>query len=147
VWRKVYAVCLIAYSVVIAWFTLRSYPVADGAVDIVPFVDTWQKMREAGDRVALREVVANFALFVPLGYFVQGALRPRLRASCAIGALASIGVETFQAVLATGRNPSIDDVMFNTAGAAVGASLFVLLNGAVRWRRARQERSAAAQEH
>lgn len=146
-WRKVYAVCLIAYSIVVAWFTLRSYPVADGAVDLVPFVDTWQKMREAGDRVALGEVAGNFALFVPLGYFVQGALRPRLRRSCAIGALASIGVETFQAVLATGRNPSIDDVMFNTAGAAVGASLFVLLSGAIRWRRARRARPPATQEH
>jgi hypothetical protein len=38
--------------------------------------------------------------------------------------------------VATGRNPSIDDVMYNAAGALVGATVFELIRGALYYRRA-----------
>jgi glycopeptide antibiotics resistance protein len=128
-----------AYCGVVAWVTLRSYPVPNGSVDLIPFADTWQKMRDFGDRSALLEVAGNFALFIPFGYFLQAAFRRRLGVTYAIGALAPVAIETYQALAATGRNPSIDDVMFNALGAATGATLFVLVRGAVLLRRDRRD--------
>ncbi|HEY7875812.1 MAG TPA: VanZ family protein, partial [Actinomycetota bacterium] len=87
--RRFFVVCLVAYSLVVAWFTLRSLPYERGSIDWIPFSDTWQLMRDRGDRPALREVASNFALFVPLGYFLQGALRRRLLITFALAAAAS----------------------------------------------------------
>jgi glycopeptide antibiotics resistance protein len=141
VFRKLYLASLGAYCVVLAWLTLRSLPYPDGSADLVPFLDTWQQMRDYGDRSALREVAGNFILFVPFGYLLQASLRRRLPITCALAACASAGIETFQALLASGRNPSIDDVIFNTIGAAAGALLFTLVRGAVRYRRETGDRA------
>jgi len=70
---------------------------------------------------ALADGVLNAALFLPLGAALSVAgWRPwRL---FALGALLSLGVETFQFVI-PGRDPSLSDVLFNTLGTALGIGL------------------------
>jgi len=70
---------------------------------------------------ALADGVLNAALFLPLGAALSVAgWRPwRL---FALGALLSLGVETFQFVI-PGRDPSLADVLFNTLGTALGIGL------------------------
>lgn len=145
--RKLYLVCLIAYALVLAWVTLRSLPFPDGSFDPVPFLDTYQQMRDYGDRSALREVAGNFALFVPLGFLLQAGFGGRRNVAVALmgAALVSVGIETWQGLVASGRHPSIDDVLYNTSGAFAGAVIFILIRGAVRFRQAR-ERPIPARE-
>jgi VanZ like protein len=70
---------------------------------------------------ALADGVLNAALFLPLGAALSVAgWRPwRL---FALGALLSLGVETFQFVI-PGRDPSLSDVLFNSLGTALGIAL------------------------
>ena len=70
---------------------------------------------------ALADGVLNAALFLPLGAALSAAgWRPwRL---FALGALLSLGLETFQFVI-PGRDPSLSDVLFNTLGTVLGIAL------------------------
>ena len=69
----------------------------------------------------LSDVIANVALFVPLGAaLVYSRVRP-LRA-LVIGAVASIAIEALQRVgVASGRTPALADIVANSIGAAAGA--------------------------
>lgn len=74
---------------------------------------------------ALVQVGANLVVFVPLGFLLP--LRwpgfagvPRM---ALVGAMVSGLLETAQYALDMGRVSSVDDVLMNTAGAAVGAFL------------------------
>ena len=74
------------------------------------------------------EFLTNVAAFVPALTLVM-AVWPRLRwQDCvAYGFLASMGVETVQALFFTGRSATMRDVVANTTGAALGAGLGVWL--------------------
>jgi glycopeptide antibiotics resistance protein len=133
--RRVHAVCLIAYCAVVAWVTLRSLPGLDGSPDLVPFLDTWRQMRDYGDRATLREVAGNFVLFIPLGFFLAGAIRRNAWTVAVLAGSASVLIEVTQWAVIGGRNPSVDDVIYNTAGAAFGAIVFALVRGAAAYRR------------
>ena len=96
----------------------------------------------------LRSFWLNIVMTVPLGVIVASWLRGRgwrlvSAAVAAIGAglMTSIGIELLQLVLAVTiggtRSTDVDDVIANTAGAAVGAVAFALGAGAVTWWRAR----------
>ena len=136
--RRAFIVCLTAYAGVVAWVTLRSLRGPDGSPDLVPFLDTWRQMRDYGDRATLWEVGGNFVLFVPFGFLLAGATRRPPVTVAALAASTSIVIELCQWAIVAGRNPSIDDVIYNTAGAAVGVVVFTLLRGAIAfWRRAR----------
>jgi glycopeptide antibiotics resistance protein len=133
--RRVYVVCLVAYSCVVAWVTLRSLPGAASSPDLVPFLDTWRQLRDYGDRATLWEVAGNFVLFVPFGFFLAAATR---RHALAIGGLAAVVsgvIELSQWAVVAGRNPSVDDVIYNTTGATTGAVVCALLRGAAAFRR------------
>ncbi|MEU8132814.1 VanZ family protein [Streptodolium elevatio] len=74
---------------------------------------------------AFVQVGANLVVFVPLGFFLPMrwpgfAGVPRM---ALLGAVVSGLLETGQYVLDMGRVSSVDDVLMNTAGAAVGAYL------------------------
>ena len=139
--KRVYVACLLTYSCVVAWVTLRSLPGLDGSADLFPFLDTWRQMRDYGDRSALREVAGNFALFVPFGFFLAASAgrTTRMWRVVAVAGAASLFIEVSQWLFVDGRNPSIDDVIYNTAGAATGAAVFTLVLGAAGyWRGARR---------
>lgn len=133
--RKAFAVALLAYSAVVAWVTLRSLPGPDGSPDLIPFLDTWRQMRDYGDRATLREVAGNFVLFVPFGFLLTAWSRRDALMVGVVAGLTSLGIELAQWGVVGGRNPSVDDVIYNTAGAAAGAVVFLLVRGATAFHR------------
>jgi glycopeptide antibiotics resistance protein len=68
---------------------------------------------------------ANLALFVPLGFFLPLRV-PRLggvRRMLFLGAAVSAVLEAAQYAFGLGRVASVDDVLLNAAGAALGATV------------------------
>lgn len=97
-------------------------------VNLLPFRDqllALQGQIEMGR--ALSELAANVILFLPLGIALAWRWRrPRAR-HIALWALAvSVAVEAGQAVLQTGRQADVTDLLANVAGALLGLQL-------VRW--------------
>jgi VanZ family protein len=74
------------------------------------------------------EMAANVLLFVPVALFLAGAA-PRLPGVVVwlICTAASAGVETAQLVL-PGREPTVRDVVLNSAGAAIGVLLHAVVS-------------------
>lgn len=70
----------------------------------------------------LLNLVGNVGLFVPVGFLLVIALWPRhpIRVAALTGFLISLTIEVAQFVFARGYS-DIDDVIFNTLGAALGA--------------------------
>jgi hypothetical protein len=68
------------------------------------------------------DVLLNLALFVPFGVALRAA---GLRGwQCIVVAFAtSLGIESLQAALVTGRDPSLSDLLTNSAGGWVGSRL------------------------
>ena len=92
-------------------------------LQLVPLVSIIDVVTTSVDAsVAVRIVLFNILLFVPLGFLL--ALRTR-RWMTTLGAafLVAGSVETLQAVLPLGRTANVDDIILNTAGAAVGWGL------------------------
>jgi glycopeptide antibiotics resistance protein len=84
------------------------------------------------------DVVGNVVLFVPLGLAVAGtlgrqaSLLSRLLVPVLFAAVLSTGIEVLQLIV-PGRATDVDDVLFNSLGAAIGGLLLIL----VHWRRDR----------
>lgn len=93
-------------------------------VSLVPLAGTTEVLRISGDpRVVARIVGLNILLFVPLGLSVALLLdRRRVLGATLVGAALSILVEAGQLVLPVARSTDVDDVLLNTAGAALGAA-------------------------
>jgi len=71
---------------------------------------------------ALADVVANVALFVPLGWAI--ARTPmRVRAGLAVVLTTTIGVELLQYAIVPGRDAAVSDILTNTLGGAAGMAL------------------------
>lgn len=112
------------YLVLLVWVVLWKLEApwvgvaGERIVKLVPFVAT----STAGASRPF-EVVANVALFVPLGLYL-GLLAPSWRWWRVAGAAAaaSVGLEIAQYVLAVGSS-DLTDVVANTAGALVGLGL------------------------
>lgn len=82
--------------------------------------------RSFGNRWDLYMLVCNVTLFVPLGFFVSLLWRrARWYRAVLAGAAVSCLIETVQ--LFIGRSTSVDDVILNTAGAALGYGIFWLV--------------------
>jgi glycopeptide antibiotics resistance protein len=106
------AIGLIVFAVV-PWWSFRDHSHWD-KVEWVPFTAP----------VPLRDVVANVALFVPLGVVIARRSLPRRRvfnAAC-IGAAISIVAELAQ-VYSHSRFPTATDVIANVLGAVAAAAL------------------------
>jgi glycopeptide antibiotics resistance protein len=78
----------------------------------------------------LKTSLLNMLLFIPLGFGIPLISNVHFRKVIAIGALFSIAIELMQ--LATGlianmtfRVADINDVIFNTAGSAIGYAVFI----------------------
>ena len=104
------------------------------------FVDQGRSVNEivrrftisTGSPWALREVPANILLTIPLGFGLGGLLRPRIVSTRKLVHVASLGafvlscaVELAQSAWLL-REPSVGDVVANTAGGAVGAWLWTI---------------------
>lgn len=86
-------------------------------------------------RYLLLDVVGNVVLFVPVGLAVAGALGRRVSSLARLfvpllfAALLSTVIEVIQ-LSVPGRATDVDDVLFNSLGAALGGALLIL----IRWR-------------
>jgi glycopeptide antibiotics resistance protein len=90
----------------------------DREVQLWPFGEIRQALSGDDNRLLL-ESVANILLFVPLGVAVR--LRGLgIGVGVLIGFLASAAVEAAQWAVVSGRTVSVDDVLLNTVGVAVG---------------------------
>jgi hypothetical protein len=107
------ALCLIGY------FTLLPMPEQAAAV---AETSPWCFVG-CGD-LGLLDIILNIALFLPLGIGL-GLLRGT-RAAVGIGFLYSVAIELTQFYLIAGRDASLRDVITNTLGTGLGASLMTL---------------------
>ena len=94
----------------------------------VPFTDIVRLLTkpESGAYEDLSQLLGNVVLFVPLGWLLP-AIWLRLRSVSsviAIGAVISLAIEVSQLFI-DGRWTSIDDVLLNSLGAAIGAAMFL----------------------
>jgi hypothetical protein len=80
----------------------------------------WQVCIACGE-VGVAAAILNTALFVPFGAAL-GLGRRSLWVLGFVGFAVSLGIETFQHLL-PGRNPTLGDLLFNTAGTVVGVLL------------------------
>ena len=87
-------------------------------------VGQWSRCIACGD-LAGRDILLNILLFLPLGAALRwrGVARWRV---LLCGALLSAFVETMQATLVAGRDPTLGDIVSNTTGTALGIALFDL---------------------
>jgi VanZ family protein len=127
-----------ALGIALATLTPRGYAWSPGYVQLVPF-HTFRNYLDGYDslQTMLLYVVGNVLLFVPLGLFLQLALRRPVALTIALGLLASATVEVLQLQIWS-RSSDVDDVMLNTLGAVAGAVLAaVVLRLPDAWRRPR----------
>lgn len=142
--RALWTVAAVLAVAVVLWFTLREDRlVFEGNLTGGNFVPLQHHMAAlrcvledcANAAVALRwlllDVVGNFLLFIPVGLTLTGALPGRSRwrrwwRAVAVAVCLSVVIEAVQLLLPS-RATDVDDVLFNAAGAIVGASLGVLL--------------------
>jgi len=89
-----------------------------------------------------RQLIGNVALFVPFGFLLPAAVRTCRRAwvTLVVAAGLSVLIETLQAILPS-HATDVDDVILNTAGAALGFLAFRLIAWTVRPRTATEDRS------
>jgi len=92
------------------------------------------------------EALANVALFVPLGLLLPAATRWRPWVAVPVGAVFSTLIEISQLLFLPHRFPTVQDVVMNTLGAAIGAAV-VLGARAARRRRAAAVSPAPAPDH
>ncbi|SDM01393.1 Glycopeptide antibiotics resistance protein [Corynebacterium mycetoides] len=80
-------------------------------IRLVPFNEFWDPTVWYGP---LQNLLGNVGLFLPVGFLVCNARRGAL-----VGLALSLGIEITQFVTASGYS-DIDDLVYNTAGAALG---------------------------
>lgn len=113
-----------------------------GDVTLVPFRTIRTQLAFGLERSEARQLIGNVALFVPLGILLPAAVRTcrRLWVTLVVAAGLSILIESLQALL-PGHTTDVDDVILNTAGAALGFLAFRLIAWTVRLRAAPEERT------
>ena len=80
----------------------------------------------SGTRLHLNEVLDNVLVFVPAGYYFTAFGKGRTLRGIAAGALLSLSFEVLQWIFSLGAS-DITDLITNTAGAAAGALMFLVL--------------------
>lgn len=130
----------VVYAFALAGYTMLPFPADWSGVCANPirnnltpgaFVNDIRMAYEGTSSASLRQVVAqlglNVLLFVPLGVFVQQLVTKRWFLTVLIGAAVSVLIEMSQITAVFGLFPcqwrvfDADDLIMNTAGAAIGA--------------------------
>jgi glycopeptide antibiotics resistance protein len=96
-----------------------------GDVTLVPFRTIRSQLAFGLRDSEARQLLGNVALFVPFGFLLPAAVRACRRPGALLVAAAafSVLIETLQAIL-PGHTTDVDDVILNTAGAALGFLAF-----------------------
>ena len=143
-WRWLLWLCLIAVVGMILWLTLwLSFGDAGGTgLNLTPFQEIRRLLESPGGRQYLN-VFGNVAMFVPVGALLAWLLpRWRVVSASVVSVGLSVGIELTQ--LSLGRVGDIDDVILNTAGALLGASLAVTWRAVVAGRAADYDEARAS---
>ena len=123
--RAALLVVLGAYLALVARMTLRPEPAEPETFDLVRQVIAWLAERGAPVTYEGVEAVSNVLMFVPFGVLVGLLLDWRRRWTLVVGAACatSTGIELAQRAFLPSRVPTVQDVVLNTGGAAVGLAL------------------------
>jgi glycopeptide antibiotics resistance protein len=101
---------------------------------LTPFATLVRLVTDRGDRSDLVDVFGNILLFMPFGAALAYARAAGFVRAVALGAAFSTTIELVQIAI-PGRWTSVDDVIMNTVGTAVGFAL---------WRALRRRRRRAS---
>lgn len=128
-WVWIVRAALFAYLLFVGFTVWMPATVSARVTGLVGVVAQW--VADAGiapyhSSAVVLEVLANVALFVPVGVLLAfAAPRLRLWQVVVIGALMSGLIETVQAFMPS-RFPTLSDVLANTSGAAIGGAIALL---------------------
>lgn len=141
--RRPWALALGSCTVVLLVLTLLPQAQVHG-VNLVPLTQAWRAIRSVFASVhpsqhpafqyLLVQIVGNVVAFIPLGFSAAGLFlcrHPRFASmvrAIATGFCLSLGIELLQLTIST-RATDVDDLIFNTAGTALGALLLILWPG------------------
>lgn len=119
-------VALAVYLLAVGVVTLRPAPEDDETLGAARRVIAW--LAQTGLPVTFEgvEAVANVVMFVPFGVLVALLLRRPWWVVVLLGAATSGLIETVQRWLPT-RYPTVQDLVMNTLGTAVGVAVVVLV--------------------
>lgn len=127
-WRGLNAVALFGTLVAIVFATLALRDYKDVGYSLVPFYSV-QLAKEAPDIYS--EVALNSIMFLPVGLTMPFVFNEKVRHPALASVLFSVAfsalIEVCQYTLRLGY-AEIDDVIFNTIGAAVGTVSFLFTN-------------------
>ncbi|MGL4521527.1 MAG: VanZ family protein [Bacilli bacterium] len=117
----IFTICITIVPTSSMQFGMRS-------VSLVPLQSSVQMLKVDINRfdftVFFRNVFGNMALFLPFVFGVQHFFQSRKRITIFICFLFSVVIESGQYVVPFGRVVDIDDVLFNTIGAVIGAYFY-----------------------
>ncbi|WJY35824.1 VanZ family protein [Streptomyces sp. P9-2B-2] len=124
-------VLLVAWTTLVLLATLMpTQPLGTGGHDIswIPGEGMWEASGSNGglfpeeQDMIFRLQIANAAMFVPLASLLAFAIRCRsVLVVTGVCLLTSVLIEMVQFIMAAGRTVDVDDVLFNSLGAALGA--------------------------
>lgn len=114
---------LLAYGVALAAIAFWPTPVDAGARPLLRAIHALVPLLTYS-RI---EFAANVLLFVPVGLLVTLVLRDRQWLVLPLAILATVTIETVQAVALHARTPSTLDIIANTAGACAGMAVAALV--------------------
>jgi glycopeptide antibiotics resistance protein len=137
-------ICAVALILAVTLFPLpvdaRLYHRPFSNLHLVPFGTIRAQLASGLRHPDARELIGNVALFVPLGFLLPATARTcrRLWVTLVVAAGLSVLIETVQALLPS-HATDVDDVILNTAGAALGFLAFSMVAWTVRQRTAPEE--------
>lgn len=110
---------------------LNLIPMAEHGPAIACLFNPQCFFRRSARRFLLIDVVGNMIVFMPIGFGLAGALAQdavirTIRAAALGGFLLSLTIELLQLAVPT-RTTDVDDLIFNTLGALLGAIAFTLV--------------------
>ena len=80
----------------------------------------------SGKTYLLWEIFWNVVLFIPIGFMISVLVRPRPWLAIVIGMVGSAAIEVTQLLTRRGLF-ELDDIIYNSVGAAIGFLLYLLL--------------------
>ncbi|MBO3096368.1 VanZ family protein [Cellulomonas dongxiuzhuiae] len=123
--RRWLRVALVVYLAAVGVVTLRPAPPDDATLGLARQVIAWLEATGLPVSFPGIEAAANVVMFVPFGVLVGLLLRRPSWVVVLLGAATSGLIETVQRWLPT-RFPTLQDVVMNTLGAAVGVLVLTL---------------------
>lgn len=145
-WRSAWSLAALAALAAVLWLTVRedelvTWQNLTGA-NLVPLRHHWAALRcvindcaaaAAARHYLMVDVVGNVLLFLPIGFTFAGAAPVagrgrRVAVGVVAAALLSTAIEVAQLYLAS-RATDVDDILFNTLGAVLGAWLLAAVVG------------------